>query len=169
MTSHIAIADMPGRITRDRILAILEYFDREMRGFGYADPKIAVSGLNPHNGDGGMFGREEIDIIAPAIEAARAKGINAEGPFPADTIFVTARGGAYPGVVCMYHDQCQIATKLLGFDEGVTYFGGLAMPIATPAHGTAFDIAGKGVANVKPFLNAVQLIRTILLTRQDTQ
>lgn len=166
VTSHIAIADIPARITQERILATLEYFDREMRGFGYDNPRIAVSGLNPHNGDGGMFGREEIDIIAPAIEKAQAQGINAEGPFPADTIFVTARGGTYPGVLCMYHDQCQIATKLMGFDEGVTYFGGLPMPIVTPAHGTAFDIAGKGTANVKPFLNALELIRKILLTRQ---
>lgn len=169
VTSHIAIADIPKAITKERILATLGYFDRELRGFGYTDPKIAVSGLNPHNGDGGMFGREEIDVIEPAIETAKRQGINADGPFPADTIFVKAKGGAIPGVVCMYHDQCQIATKLLGFDEGVTYFGGMSLPIATPAHGTAFDIAGKGVANVKPFLNAIELIKKILLARHGKE
>jgi 4-hydroxy-L-threonine phosphate dehydrogenase PdxA len=158
VTSHMAVQDVPEVITRDNVLDVIRYFDSELKRFGYENPKIAVSALNPHNGDGGMFGRQEIDDIAPAVEAAKVEGINVDGPMPADTIFLTVKQENYLGVVSMFHDQCQIATKLLGFDEGVTYFGGLPFPITTPAHGTAFDIAGKGVANEKPFVNAVELM-----------
>jgi 4-hydroxythreonine-4-phosphate dehydrogenase len=111
-----------------------------------ARPRIAVAGLNPHAGDGGNFGREEIEIIAPAVDAARQDGIAAEGPFPADTVFVRAKTGAFDAVLTMYHDQGQIAMKLMGFDRGVTLLGGFPFPICTPAHGTAYDIAGRGIA-----------------------
>ena len=163
ISSHIPIAEVPRYVTKDRILEIVRYFDRELRRFGYDDPKIAVAGLNPHNGDGGLFGREEIDEIGPAVEAARQSGLNVDGPFSPDTVFVTAQERGVAGIVSMYHDQCQIATKLLGFDEGVTYFGGLPFPITTPAHGTAFDIAGQGVASAKPMLNALRLARRAAL------
>lgn len=164
VTSHVAISDVPGLVTRESVLEIIRYFDRELRRFGYDDPKIAVSGLNPHNGDGGMFGREEIDHIGPAVEEAQKLGLNVDGPFPPDTVFLTVRQEAYLGVVSMYHDQCQIATKLLGFDEGVTFFGGLPFPITTPAHGTAYDIAGKGVASETSMVNALKLMRRAMLT-----
>jgi len=163
ISSHVPIADVPRYVTKDRILEIVRYFDRELRRFGYDDPKIAVAGLNPHNGDGGLFGREEIDEIGPAVEAARQSGLNVDGPFSPDTVFVTAQERGDVGIVSMYHDQCQIATKLLGFDEGVTYFGGLPFAITTPAHGTAFDIAGQGVASSKPMLNALRLARRAAL------
>lgn len=164
VTSHISIADIPKEVTKENVLATIRYFDRELRRFGYENPKIAVSGLNPHNGDGGMFGREEIDHIGPAIEEARKFQINCAGPYPADTIFLTVKEEEYLGVVSMYHDQCQIATKLMGFDEGVTYFGGLPIPVATPCHGTAYNIAGIGKAVDTPMINALKLMRNAALT-----
>lgn len=164
VSSHVPISEVPSFVKRDNVLAIIAYFDRELKRFGYQHPKIAVSGLNPHNGDGGMFGREEIDEIAPAVEDAKAQQLNVDGPYPPDTVFLTVQSEKYLGVVSMYHDQCQIATKLLGFDEGVTYFGGLPFPITTPAHGTAYDIAGKGKASVTPFNNALALMRRAALT-----
>jgi 4-hydroxythreonine-4-phosphate dehydrogenase len=158
VTSHIALADVPKNVTKDTVLKTIRYFQRELRRFGYDNPKIAVSGLNPHNGDGGLFGREELDHIQPAVEAAQKYQINCAGPYPADTIFLTVKEEAFLGVVSMYHDQCQIATKLMGFDEGVTYFGGLPIPIMTPAHGTAYDIAGQGKAIETPMVNALKLM-----------
>jgi 4-hydroxythreonine-4-phosphate dehydrogenase len=119
-----------------------------MRSAGFAHPRIAVAGLNPHAGDGGNFGREEIDVIAPVVEAGKQDGICVEGPFPADTVFLRAKNGAFDAVLTMYHDQGQIAMKLMGFDRGVTLLGGFPFPICTPAHGTAYDIAGRGIASV---------------------
>ena len=115
---------------------------------------MAVAALNPHGGDGGTCGREEIDIIAPAVRELVALGVPAQGPFPADTIFLKARAGEFDAIVTMYHDQGQIALKLLGFSEGVTVQGGLPVPITTPAHGTAYDIVGQGRANVAATANA---------------
>lgn len=163
VSSHVAIADVPSYVTQENVLKIIRYFEGELKRFGYDRPKIAVSGLNPHNGDGGMFGRQEIDDIGPAVEDAKKLQINVEGPFPPDTIFLTAQEENYLGVVSMYHDQCQIATKLLGFDQGVTYFGGLPFPITTPAHGTAYDIAEKGKASEQPMVNALSLMRRAVL------
>ena len=148
VTSHIPLAAVAGALSRETIADAIRLTDRSLREAGRARPRIAVAGLNPHAGDGGNFGREEIDLIAPAIADARDEGIAAEGPFPADTVFVRARGGAFDAVVTMYHDQGQIAMKLMGFDRGVTLLGGFPFPICTPAHGTAYDIAGRGVANV---------------------
>ena len=107
-----------------------------------------MAALNPHAGDGGNFGHEEIEVIEPAVRAAAERGIAAEGPFPSDTVFLRAKGGAFDAVLTMYHDQGQIAMKLMGFDRGVTLIGGFPFPICTPAHGTAYDIAGKGIANI---------------------
>ena len=119
-----------------------------MRRAGFERPRIAVAGLNPHAGDGGTFGREEIDVIGPAVEGARSLGIEADGPFPSDTVFLRAKSGAFDAVLTMYHDQGQIAMKMMGFDRGVTLLGGFPFPICTPAHGTAYDIAGQGIANI---------------------
>ena len=125
-----------------------------MAAAGFAAPRIAVAALNPHAGDNGNFGREEIDILAPAVQAAQAKGIACDGPYPSDTVFVRARAGQFDAVLTMFHDQGQIAMKLIGFDKGVTLLGGFPMPITTPAHGTAYDIAGKGIANIGASRNA---------------
>lgn len=119
--------------------------------------------LNPHNGECGNFGRHEIDHIRPAVEAAREKGIAAEGPFPCDTIFL--KRGQYDGIVTMYHDQGQIAMKLLGFDGGVTVQGGLPVVIATPAHGTAFDIVGRNAASPVSTQNAFNVAVTMASRR----
>lgn len=115
--------------------------------------------LNPHNGENGAFGRQEIDHIRPAVEAAREEGINVQGPFPCDTIFLKREH--FDGIVTMYHDQGQIAMKLLSFDGGVTVQGGLPIPVATPAHGTAFDIVGKNIAAVTSTQNAFDIAVTM--------
>jgi 4-hydroxy-L-threonine phosphate dehydrogenase PdxA len=123
--------------------------------YGIDKPRLGVCGLNPHNGEGGLFGREEIDVIKPAVEAAAARGLNISGPYPSDTIFVNR--AKFDGIVTMYHDQGQIALKVLGFDGGVTVEGGLPVVIATPGHGTAFDIVGKNVASIKSSQNALDV------------
>jgi 4-hydroxythreonine-4-phosphate dehydrogenase len=148
VTSHIPLAKVAEAITQERILRSLALTDASMRGAGFARPRIAVAALNPHAGDGGNFGREEIDVIEPAVRAAMKQGLAVEGPFPSDTVFLRARNGQFDAVLTMYHDQGQIAMKMMGFDRGVTLIGGFPFAICTPAHGTAYEIAGKGVANL---------------------
>ncbi|MFO0462138.1 MAG: 4-hydroxythreonine-4-phosphate dehydrogenase PdxA [Burkholderiales bacterium] len=159
VTSHVPLKDVSSLITVERVAEGVELLYTGLRRSGLATPRLAVCGLNPHNGDGGAFGREEIDTIGPGVELARSRGFPADGPFPADTAFVraTRKEGGYHGVLTMYHDQGQIAMKLMGFERGVTVPGGLPMPIATPAHGTASDIAGRGVANDGAMRNAFAL------------
>jgi 4-hydroxy-L-threonine phosphate dehydrogenase PdxA len=147
VTSHIPLKDVAENLSPGRVADAIAMITEALRAAGKPQPQIAVCGLNPHNGDNGNFGREEIDVIAPGIAQSIQAGYPADGPFPADTIFVRARGGAYDGIVTMYHDQGQIAMKLMGFERGVTVQGGLPIPVTTPAHGTAYDIAGQGVAN----------------------
>jgi 4-hydroxythreonine-4-phosphate dehydrogenase len=148
VTSHIPLSAVAASITRPAVGEAIRLTDRSLREADVASPRIAVAGLNPHAGDSGNFGREEIDAIAPAVADARRAGIAADGPYPADTVFVRARNGNFDAVVTMYHDQGQIAMKLMGFDRGVTLLGGFPFPICTPAHGTAYDIAGAGSANI---------------------
>ena len=148
VTSHIPLSKVAASLTIDRIVEGLELTTVALRAAGFEPPRIGVAALNPHAGDGGNFGREEIDIIEPAVRKAKAKGLPADGPYPADTVFVRAKAGQFDAVLTMYHDQGQIAMKLMGFDRGVTLLGGYPFPICTPAHGTAYDIAGKGIANV---------------------
>lgn len=124
---------------------------------------MAVCALNPHNGENGSFGRQEIDAIAPAVKQARENGINADGPFPCDTIFLKRQN--YDGIVTMYHDQGQIALKLLSFEGGVTVQGGLPVVISTPAHGTAFDIAGRNLASVVSTQSAFDVAVTMAQRR----
>ena len=160
VTSHVPMAKMPKLLTVDAIVA-LGLTASALRAAGFHPPRIAVAALNPHAGDGGNFGREEIEVIAPAVKAAQAKGIVCEGPFPADTVFVRARRGDFDAVLTMYHDQGQIAMKLMGFDRGVTLHGGLPVPVATCASGTAFDIVGRGLANVEGLQAALDLATRI--------
>ncbi|HZO04328.1 MAG TPA: 4-hydroxythreonine-4-phosphate dehydrogenase PdxA [Burkholderiales bacterium] len=157
VTSHIPLKDVSAHLSVDKIVAALEITAAALRAAGFEPPRIGVAALNPHAGDGGNFGREEIDIIEPAVRKAKAQGLPADGPYPADTVFVRAKAGQFDAVLTMYHDQGQIAMKLLGFDRGVTLLGGYPFPICTPAHGTAYDIAGKGVANVGAARAAVLL------------
>ena len=148
VTSHIALKDVASQLTVERISRSLKLTDRCMRLAGFKQPRIAVAGLNPHAGDSGNFGSEEIEVIGPAVNAGKREGIAVEGPFPADTVFLRAKNGDFDGVLTMYHDQGQIAMKLMGFDRGVTLLGGFPFPICTPAHGTAYDIVGRGIASV---------------------
>ncbi|MBB3143503.1 4-hydroxythreonine-4-phosphate dehydrogenase PdxA [Halomonas organivorans] len=157
ISSHIPLKDAARYVTKERIVAASRLIHDSLTLAGFDAPRIAVAAFNPHGGEGGTCGREEIDVIAPAVEACRAQGYPIEGPFPADTIFLKARDGEYDAIVTMYHDQGQIAIKLLGFKQGVTVQGGLPIPIATPAHGTAFDIAGLGKADVGPTRNAFEI------------
>ena len=143
---------------------------RALAAAGKAQPRIAVCGLNPHNGDNGNYGDEEGRIIEPGVRLAAARGFAADGPFPADTAFVRAirAEGGYDGVVTMYHDQGQIAMKLMGFERGVTVHGGLPIPITTPAHGTAYDIAGLCRANAGAMFNAFDLACRMGASRRAT-
>ena len=148
VTSHIPLSAVASTISAETILAELALTDRTLRNAGFANPRIAVAALNPHAGDGGNFGDEEINIIEPAVKTGIERGFNVSGPYPADTVYVRAQRGDFDAVLTMYHDQGQIAMKLMGFDRGVTFMGGLPFPVCTPAHGTAYDIAGQGIANI---------------------
>ena len=154
ISSHVPLKDVPRYVEKGRIVDAATLIYRSLQASGVAQPRVAVAGFNPHNGDGGTCGREEIDIIEPAVRELNARGLPVKGPFPADTIFLKARDGELDAIVTMYHDQGQIAIKLMGFSQGVTVQGGLPIPITTPAHGTAYDIAGRGVANVDAMANA---------------
>ncbi len=169
VTSHIPLSAVASQITREAVLEAIRLTDRSLRDAEVATPRIAVAALNPHAGDGGAFGREEIDVIGPAIADARRDGIAADGPFPSDTVFVRARSGAFDAVVTMYHDQGQIAMKLMGFDRGVTLMGGLPFPICTAAHGTAYEIAGKGVANIGATRASLLLAARMAARRRQRQ
>ncbi len=169
VTSHVPLAQVSSLLSVDSIVRALSLTHDSLKAAGVTSPRIAVAALNPHAGDGGNFGREEIDVIAPAVAKAKQLQIRADGPFPSDTVFLRARGGAYDAVLTMYHDQGQIAIKLMGFDRGVTVLGGLPVPICTPAHGTAYDIAGTGTANVeatrRAFLLACEMGRSKIALR----
>lgn len=157
VSSHIPLKDAAAHLSPARIQDAARLIHRSLRDAGFEQPRVAVAGFNPHNGDGGTCGREEIDIIEPAVRGLREQGLPVDGPFPADTIFLKARDGEYDAIVTMYHDQGQIAIKLMGFSKGVTVQGGLPIPITTPAHGTAYDIAGQGRADVNATYNAFRI------------
>jgi 4-hydroxythreonine-4-phosphate dehydrogenase len=161
VTSHEPLRHVADMLTRERIVAAIDAAVATVSAAGLASPRLAVAGLNPHAGEGGLFGREEIDVIAPAVEEARRRGHAVDGPFPADTIWIRARRGDYDVVVSMYHDQGQIALKLLGFERGVTILGGFPIPIATPAHGTAYDIGGRGIADPSATAKAFETLLSL--------
>ncbi len=157
VTSHIPLRDVATSITTENVQAAIQLAAVSLRRASVSDPTVAVSGLNPHAGDGGLFGTEEIDIIGPAVAAAQNAGLRVTGPFPPDTVFIHASQNRTNAVVSMYHDQGQIALKLIGFARGVTLLAGLPFPVTTPAHGTAFDIAGSGTAKADGMQAALQL------------
>jgi 4-hydroxythreonine-4-phosphate dehydrogenase len=157
VTSHVPLSQVAALITPGAVRDAVHIIDTALRRSGIARPRIAVSGLNPHAGDGGSIGREEIEIIEPAVRQLREEGLDASGPWSPDTVFIAARRGDFDAVVSMYHDQGQIAMKLMGFERGVTLHGGLPVPVATSASGSAFDIAGKGVANIEGLQHAFDL------------
>ena len=158
VTSHIGLRDVAAQIDGPGIERAIDLAHATLQRSGKTRPHVAVAALNPHAGDNGKFGREEIDVIEPVVKACQERQMNVTGPWPSDTVFLKAQRGEVDAVVTMYHDQGQIAIKLMGFERGVTVAGGLPIPIATPAHGTAFDIAGKGIANVGATRQAFDLL-----------
>jgi 4-hydroxythreonine-4-phosphate dehydrogenase len=158
ITIHISLSEAPKRLTRALIVETGEIVARDLQSrFGIASPRLAFSGLNPHAGEDGALGREEIETITPALEDLRAKGIDARGPFPADTMFHAAARKTYDVALCPTHDQALIPVKTLAFDRGVNVTLGLPFIRTSPDHGTAFDIAGKGVADATSLIEAIRL------------
>lgn len=157
ISSHVPLREVASLVTVPRIVDATTLIYRSLQANGVVQPRVAVAGFNPHNGDGGTCGREEIDVIEPAVRELARLGMPVQGPYPADTIFLRARDGELDAIVTMYHDQGQIAIKLMGFSQGVTVQGGLPIPITTPAHGTAYDIAGQGRANADAIANALRI------------
>jgi 4-hydroxythreonine-4-phosphate dehydrogenase len=166
-TSHVSLRTALEQLSGERIERAIALADATMRGAGIAMPRIAVAALNPHGGENGLFGNDEIEVIAPAIARCAARGVACRGPFPADTIFLKAFAGEYDGVLTMYHDQGQIATKLKGFNRGVTVTAGLETVFTTPAHGTAFDIVGQGRAKTGALEQAVRLAVRLAQSRRE--
>ena len=156
---HVPLRQALEMVTTERVLQTLEITHAALRRALGREPRIAVAGLNPHAGEGGLFGREDIDIIAPAVAAARAQGLDVSGPHAPDTVFMRARAGQFDGVVAMYHDQGLIPVKYLGLDQGVNITLGLPLLRTSPDHGTAFDIAGSGQADPASFMAALRLAR----------
>ncbi len=166
VTLHVPMAEMATLITKDRVLSTIRYSAAAARAAGIAQPRSGVAGFNAHAGDGGTLGREEVDALRPAVEAARAEGIDAYGPFPADTFFMTLKKSAYDVYVGMYHDQGRIAMKMLDFGRIVTMSEGLPLLFTTVGHGTAYDIVGKGIANHENMKEAILLGARRALTRR---
>ncbi len=157
VTSHVPLKDVSTLITSEKIVTEIRVTHDALVQAGVTKPRLGIAALNPHAGEGGVFGREEIDVIEPAVEEARALGLNVAGPFPADSIFPRAFKGVYDAVVTMYHDQGQIAMKLMGLGRGVTVLGTLPIPVTTPAHGTAYDIVGQDKAEPEAIRQAFHI------------
>ncbi|MCR9120896.1 MAG: 4-hydroxythreonine-4-phosphate dehydrogenase PdxA [Phyllobacteriaceae bacterium] len=167
VTIHIPLADVPAALTTDLIAATIRIADSDLkRRFGIACPRIAVAGLNPHAGEGGALGAEDVAIVAPAVDAVRAEGIDATGPLPADTMFHAAARETYDVAVCMYHDQALIPAKALDFDLGVNVTLGLPFIRTSPDHGTAFAIAGTGAARSDSFIAALTMAAQMAMNDQ---
>ena len=166
LTVHIPLARVPGEITRQAIEATVRITHQSLvRDFRLPSPRIAVTGLNPHAGEDGTLGREEIEVIAPAISALRSAGMDVSGPHPADTLFHAGARATYDAAVCMYHDQALIPFKTIAFDTGVNVTLGLPFVRTSPDHGTAFDIAARGCASAQSFIEAVKLGAEIAAAR----
>jgi 4-hydroxythreonine-4-phosphate dehydrogenase len=166
-TVHLPIADVPKALTRESLAATIRLTACELPRFGYPSPRIAVAGLNPHAGEHGLFGSEEDTAIRPAIEACRAGAIDVSGPFPADTLFVRARRGEFDVVVACYHDQGLIPVKLLAFGHAVNVTLGLPIVRTSVDHGTAFDIAGQGIADPESMVAAVLLAARLAAGKRE--
>ena len=168
VTTHVPLAEVPSRLT----IALIESRGRAalrglQRNFGIPEPRLAVSGFNPHSGEGGRLGREELEVIEPAIAALRAEGWRVTGPHPADTMFHTRARAAYDAALCMYHDQALIPIKALHFEEAVNVTLGLPIIRTAPDHGTAFDIAGQDKSDPRPFAAAIRMAAQCALFRAE--
>jgi 4-hydroxythreonine-4-phosphate dehydrogenase len=156
-TVHIPLAQVPVALTREKLLGVIRLTAASLPAFGFAQPKLGVAGLNPHAGEEGLLGSEDATVIAPAIADARAEGVNATGPFPADTLFVRADRGEFDAVIACYHDQGLIPVKLIAFGRAVNVTLGLPIIRTSVDHGTAFDIARQGIADEGSFVEAILL------------
>jgi 4-hydroxythreonine-4-phosphate dehydrogenase len=166
LTVHIPLADVPARLTAELIVNRARIVDAALRrDFGIVAPRLAVCGLNPHAGEAGRMGHEEIEIIKPALAALRAEGIDATGPHPADTLFAPHKRATYDVAIAMYHDQALVPLKALDFDQGVNVTLGLPIVRTSPDHGTAFDIAGKGIADPGAMIAAIRMAGEIAARR----
>jgi 4-phospho-D-threonate 3-dehydrogenase / 4-phospho-D-erythronate 3-dehydrogenase len=177
VTTHVALEDVPKRMTPERLRRVIDLTEEALRRLGKARPRIAVAALNPHAGEGGLFGRQDIDVSAPTIARAVADGLDVVGPVPGDTVFVKLRAGQYDAVVAMYHDQGHIPVKLLGFNvdpatgrwealSGVNITLGLPIIRTSVDHGTAFDIAGKGIASETSLIEAIDYAMRLAAARK---
>jgi 4-hydroxythreonine-4-phosphate dehydrogenase len=165
LTTHYSLKQACDHVTRERILARLKLAHGSFQGWGVGHPRLAVAALNPHAGEGGLLGSEEIEEIAPAIQDARASGIDARGPFPADSVFNRAISGEFDAVLAMYHDQGHIPVKVYGFEKSVSVALGLPLVRTSVDHGTAFDIAGKGIANHESLIEAIKMAAKLAMKR----
>ena len=169
VTIHCPLSEVPAQLTRQAVARMIGITHRSLqRDFAIASPRIAVAGLNPHAGEDGLFGKEEQTAIAPAVEQTRQDGLQVEGPIPPDTVFFKAASGLYDAVVCMYHDQGLIPFKLLHFKDGVNVTLGLPIVRTSVDHGTAYDIAGKGIADPSSLAAAIDLAGIICANRKRT-
>ncbi|MFZ4463137.1 MAG: 4-hydroxythreonine-4-phosphate dehydrogenase PdxA [Bacteroidales bacterium] len=168
ITGHIPLKDVPQTITKELIISKIKILNQSLiRDFGIVRPRIAILGVNPHAGDGGLLGSEEIDVVIPALEEARKMGYLVFGPFAADGFFGSGSWTKYDGVLSMYHDQGLTAFKSIAFDGGVNFTAGLPIVRTSPAHGTAYDLAGKGEADEESFRQAVYLAIDIVRSRRN--
>ena len=163
---HVSLRDAIAAVTQDNVLQTLQITHTALQRSLGRVPRMGVAGLNPHAGEGGLFGREELEVIAPAIAAARAQGLDVHGPFAPDTVFMRARStpqraGEFDVVIAMYHDQGLIPVKYLGVEKGVNVTLGLPLVRTSPDHGTAFDIAGQGIADASSLIEAVRMARAL--------
>lgn len=165
VTTHISLEDSCRVIDKKRVETVIKLADKTLKMMGLNKPKIAVAGFNPHAGENGLFGKQEMKVIGPAVNSAKKQGINVDGPIPPDTVFVKALEGRYDIVVAMYHDQGHIPFKLLAFDKGVNITAGLPIIRTSVDHGTAFDIAWQGIARETSLIEAVKLAKEMSLNK----
>jgi 4-phospho-D-threonate 3-dehydrogenase / 4-phospho-D-erythronate 3-dehydrogenase len=177
VSTHVALADAPKRLTPERLRYVIELTLQALRDLGFDPPRIGVCALNPHAGEGGAFGREELDVIRPVVDEFRARGEQVSGPIPGDTVYVKALAGQFDALIAMYHDQGHIPVKMLGFAmdptsgqmsalSGVNVTLGLPIVRTSVDHGTAFDIAGKGIANAQSMIEAIELAAKLVAARK---
>jgi 4-hydroxythreonine-4-phosphate dehydrogenase len=164
---HVPLADVPRIMTRELVDEVIDITARELPAFGILTPRLAFAGLNPHAGEDGLIGVEEQRVLRPAVDAARARGVNIAGPFPGDTVFVRAVRGEFDAVIACYHDQGLIPVKLLAFGTAVNVTLGLPIVRTSVDHGTAFDIAGKGLADPSSMIEATLLAARLATTRRE--
>jgi 4-hydroxythreonine-4-phosphate dehydrogenase len=167
-TIHLSLREALDRISEDLYLELIPFVDSELRRFGFTRPRIAVAGVNPHAGEGGMFGREDIDRLKPAVDRCRAQGIDVSGPYSADSLYYRAHTGEFDVVIAPYHDQGLVPIKLIAHGSSTNVTLGLPYVLTSPDHGTAFDIAGKGVADPSGMRSALQCALD-LVRRQSLQ